>query len=336
MSRLIPRSGLAAAAIFVLAITAPTAAASTPSPTTLTLTESGIVTLAADHFGSVEIWADDVILDCAGHHIVGPSSGTVSGGLEILGGSRVTVRNCLVTGFEINGVFGYGSQIRLEHNTIVGNGNNGIHLDSVSEAVLADNTVRDNGTNGPSIGIAVTASEFVTIESNAVSGQGWAGIALLNWTWQSLVRDNTTTGNYFGILVQDGSNDNAVRGNTANRNTHGIALLASRRNLIDGNAANGNINEGFGVDWASRANTFTGNTANGNGDGFDLRDATANTLSGNIANRNSETGFRTWLGASANTLYGNTALNNGWLDAYEEDGSLGNTWDGNVFRTTNF
>lgn len=303
-------------------------------PTTLILTES--LTLSADHVGNVVIAGNDVVLDCAGHAVSGPPSDPgLSGGIEIAGGSRVTVRDCLITGFVgQNGIFGYGSEIRLEHDTIAGNDNNGIHLDSVSHTTIVGNTVRDNGLGDQTLGIVLTGSASTTIRSNVVMRQGWSGIALMDGTIDSIVEDNTVVGGGAGILVQGASNGNTIRGNIASRNTDGISILASSRNLIVNNTANSNASVGFSADWGSSSNTFDGNTANLDNDGFNLHGANLTVVVGNTANRNRHAGFLVWDGSSDNVLSGNTGLNNVWFDAYDEVSGTGDSWYGNTFRTT--
>jgi parallel beta-helix repeat protein len=312
---------------------AATTAPATATPATLTVAES--LTLTADHAGSIVITADDVVLDCAGHTVSGPTTRASSGGIEFVNVSGVTIRNCVVTGFEVNGIYGFGSTgVRLQRNTLVANGNHGIHLHAATDTVIARNTVRDNGIDKPTIGIVLTESASTIIRSNVVTGHQWCGIALFDGTAGSTIARNTVTGNYSGILVQDESNDNVVRANTASRNTHGISILAARRNVVDGNTANSNEYVAFSADWGSASNTFSGNTANRNNDGFALHGANSNVVTGNTANRNRHAGFLAWDGAGDNTLSGNTATGNAWFDAYDEGTGAGNTWYGNTFRTT--
>jgi parallel beta-helix repeat protein len=305
-----------------------------PTHGTLVLTES--TTLTADHRGNIVIRGDGVTLDCAGHVVRGPGidGDTYSGGIDIAEVSNVTVKGCIVSGFVRNGLFGGGSNISLEADWFVGNGNHGVHLASVSTGLVTGCTSRLNGTAHPAIGIVVTKSTGVSVSGNVVAGHEWSGIALFDGTSGSTVARNTVTGNYSGITIQGESNDNVVRGNTVSRNSHGIGVLASRRNLVDANTANSNEYIGFSADWGSSSNTFSGNIANLNNDGFNLLGVNGNVVTGNTANRNRHAGFLVWSGSSDNTLSHNTALRNGFYDAWEEGTGSGDVWSENTFRTT--
>ena len=196
-------------------------------PTRGTLVLTGSTTLTADHRGNIVIRADGVTLDCAGHVVRGPGidSDAYSGGINIAEASNVTVKRCIVSGFVRNGLFAGGSDINLEADWFVGNGNHGVHLASVSTGRVTGCTSRLNGAVHPAIGIVVTKSTGVSVSGNVVAGHEWSGIALFDGTSGSTVARNTVTGSYSGITIQGESNDNVVRGNTVSRNTHGIGQV---------------------------------------------------------------------------------------------------------------
>jgi parallel beta-helix repeat protein len=301
----------------------------------MVLTQS--TTLTADHAGNIRIVADGVTLDCAGHTVhgpgvVAPGADGFSGGIDFASLKDITIRNCLVTRFQYNGVYGYGSDnVRIEDNRFVANGNHGIHLEAVANSVIVGNLAQGNGAINPALGIVLTESTHVTIEANAASGNRWGGIALLNGTTESGVVGNVANRNGGGFIAQGGASNNTFTGNAANGNSDGFIVVdGANGNTFTNNTADGNEYIGFQIatDW----NTFTGNIANGNNDGFNLYGADGNVLTGNLANGNHNYGFVVFGGSSDNSLTNDTGLGNGYVDAW--DVGTGNLWSGNKFRTT--
>ncbi len=299
---------------------------------TLVLGES--TTLKADHHGNIVIQADGVTLDCGGHRVYGPGLGSFSGGIDIANADDVTVRRCVVTGFVHNGLFGHhGAGLRLEGNTFVGNGNHGVHLDAVTSSAVMGNTSRLNGVRDPAIGMVATKSTGVAITGNVVSGNPWAGVALLDGTTSSTVESNLASLNGTAFLVES-SDGNALTANTAAGNRDGFALLGSSGTRVSANTASRNSHCGFCLDRGTSRATLAGNASNGNYDGFGIHASNANALNGNIANANRHYGFVAFGGASDNVLSHNTALRSGSYDAWEEGTGSGDVWSENVFRTT--
>ncbi len=309
----------------------------------MTLTQN--TTLTADHAGTILMAKDGITLDCAGHTVHGPGVAGYWGGITNAPASYITVRNCVVTGFSVNGMFLVaGTGIRVEANTVSANGGHGIALDAVTDSVVVGNTARDNGTLGPANGIFVTHSTNVAVMGNTVSGNMWTGIILSLGTTRSSVVGNTASWNGTGIDVEDTS-DNLVLRNKANRNANGIAVLNSTGTLVSGNVANGNQFVGISLAWGSSGNTLTANIANGNNDGFNIDGSDPdgngphhggcdrNVLSGNTANNNRHFGFVVSSLASYNTLTYNTALRNAYYDAWEEGTGTGDVWVANRFGT---
>ena len=59
--------------------------------------------LNKDHFGDIVIGASNVTLDCKGHTVSGPGTGSPYYGILLDGTTGVTIRNCKITAFE-NGI----------------------------------------------------------------------------------------------------------------------------------------------------------------------------------------------------------------------------------------
>jgi len=126
-----------------------------------TLLVSSDTTLRIDHQGSVEVEADDVTLDCAGHTISGPGTRAEDEygfiGILLDGRTGVTVKNCRVSGFD------YGILLTAR----LGLGSDGNRL--------IDNAASENFVDG----IRVTESERNVLTGNIVSFEWRARLRLL-------------------------------------------------------------------------------------------------------------------------------------------------------------
>jgi len=80
------------------------------------MTITSDTTLTEDHYGSIEIAADDITLDCAGYSVIGPSPDPWPvDGVLVDHHSGVTIANCVasgfVNGFKLQGVSVQGSRL---------------------------------------------------------------------------------------------------------------------------------------------------------------------------------------------------------------------------------
>jgi len=286
-----------------------------------TLVITGNTTLTGNHFGNIQIAADNIKLDCAGDTVFGPGVSGFSGGIEVDGRTGVTVTNCTVTGFNVNGVFGGGtSNSTFTANLLYGNGNHGIHLDFGNANVLVGNTSRSNGA----IGIVQTRATQTRLEANTVQdNKNWAGIALFDGSHDNVVVSNTAIGNAIGFLLDNGANANQLRENTARLNTNnGFLIRASTNNIVVANTAQQNA-VGLTL-WNVSANQFHGNNALFNQLGFEvIQGSSGNTLDSNTANRDL-IGFAIYDGSSSNTITRNVA------NANRDNGFLFQTTNGNT------
>ena len=87
---------------------------------------------------------------------------------------------------------------------------------------------------------------------------------------------NTSNGNGMQGIDLFGSNNNIIRGNIVKENVNGIEIAGnSDSNMIKGNTANDNSNDGIFLDATSNDNDVFFNRAFGNGDWvltFDIED----------------------------------------------------------------
>src|SRR2546426_2091990 len=167
-----------------------------------TLIITSNTTLTENHHGTIVIDADNVTLDCAGDTVFGPGEPGYSGGINV-GYLRtgVTVTQCTVTGFDVNGIFAAAaSNGRYEANIIYGNAANGMHLDNGSNNVVVGNTSRSSG----GIGIVFTKMTQSRIEGNTVQDNtNWAGVALFDGSHRNGGVHKTASQKHEGIILED-------------------------------------------------------------------------------------------------------------------------------------
>lgn len=271
------RTRYAVAVVFAMAITfiplAPAAA------TTGTLDIDTDTTLTENHFGNIVVNADNVDLDCAGFTIRGTGSGT---GIEVTDRDAVTIRNCEVVGFEF-----------------------GILLIGVANSTVVGNSVWGN-TNA---GIALNTSQDNVVRGNEAQGNSFSGIDVFQSTGNVLDSNFAGSGQYGFVLFE--SSNNALTGNQADVSDVGIHLNRADENLLEGNRVDGSTREGIGF-FASSRNVITGNLVRDNfTDGIHLGEGSDdNVLSLNTATRNMENGFSTWM-ADGTVFSNNVANSNG-------------------------
>jgi parallel beta-helix repeat protein len=327
------RFNYCAAAVVALTLALGILPAASASTGTLIITTN--TTLTEDHYGNILIAASNVTLDCAGHLVVGPGEPGFSGGIEVgSGNSRVTVKRCRVTGFNVNGIYGGGgaSDSRFEANVTYGNGNHGMHLDTGTRYVVQDNTSRGNGA----IGIVLTgASDSWIVHNTVKDNQNWAGIALLEASHDNHVVNNTALRNNIGLVVDGGSNNQLLFNSLSLNTAQGAQLIrGANNNAIELNAMNRNL-IGLEITDGSNSNQVSGNFANRNTSvGFKVYASNHNTFTLNLGDSNGEDGFLVLGGSSFNVLSLNSGHHNANVDALDDDSGTGNVWKKNNFGTT--
>jgi parallel beta-helix repeat protein len=262
-----------------------------------TLLVTSDTTLREDHQGSVEVEADDVTLDCAGHRISGPGTRAEDEygfiGILLDGRTGVTVRNCRVSGFD------YGILLTAR----LGSGSDG-------------NRLIDNAASGNRLdGIRVHESEHNVLEGNIASSNGQHGFALLGNS-NALVQNQAFENTRDGFVIGVGQRDNAFSANTSTGNgEQGFAIDGTGHTFVH-NTAIDNDGVGFGVNGARCASiTFERNKATRNLWGFAVA-GNDNEVRGNIASSNREHGFA--ISGNSISVRGNRAVRNG-VDGFTTD-----------------
>ena len=244
-------------------------------------------TLTEDHPGGIHIKEDNITLDCAGHSITWVP-GDEEFGILIEGFTGVTVKNCVVVGFET-----------------------GVHITGSSD-IEVKNTVSLSEVYGFFIGgfhldIPEHESHHVTVTNCTASGAMiYEGIGfLVDGGHDITLKNNVSTGNWDnGFRVRGPSHHNLLVNNRAESNgSHGIEV-------------HGYFDDETSTTYELAHNVLRGNISVNNGvihggSGFKVGEhSTMNVLEGNQASRNRWGGFHVDEGASSNTLLTNRSFNN--------------------------
>ena len=323
-----------------------------------TLLVSSDTTLRDDHRGSVEVEADDVTLDCAGHTISGPGTRAEDEygfiGILLDGRTGVMVKNCRVSGFDygilLTARLGSGSDgNRVIDNAAFGNRLDGLRVNESAHNVLTGNIASSNGEHGFAFlgdSNVVTRNEAfenggdgfvvgeehrdIVFSANLSKGNQAYGFAIVG-TGHTLVRNTAANNGGHGFGIAD--NSISVRQNRAVHNgVDGFAIgKGSRHIAFHGNTSIGNRDHGFGI--TGTGHTLVRNKASENGlVGFAVDPkGGANTFEGNVATGNRIHGFQV-AGSRGNTLIRNTSANNGAVGFALELGARGNVLFRNLAR----
>ena len=175
-----------------------------------------VYTLTGDLYGSLDIEANNVVVDGAGYKIKYPGDNAPSFGLTIYGGSHVTLMNTQIVGFmypltlnSFNGEGSGSSNCVISNNTITGSlgswnvaiwvngfdnvisgntitGNNaiGIYLDRGSGNIISDNYIADNTVYGISFMYA-----SATLRNNRLNNNSLGAFEFLEGTYGSPDQD---------------------------------------------------------------------------------------------------------------------------------------------------
>jgi parallel beta-helix repeat protein len=178
-------------------VVCPSSCSPTPVPTPIeigvcpyTIDSQGYYVLNADQPSggsciTVNTGGSYSTIDCQGHSITGPSSGT-NYGIQLVSGGHVTVKNCTVSGFQ-QGIYVNGAHWNnITGNTLTSNTQNGLYLGSASYNQIEGNNVVSNTQNG----IYVTGSSYNNITANTACGNGASYKDITCTTAQSGSADN--------------------------------------------------------------------------------------------------------------------------------------------------
>ena len=285
--------------IVALALDSPARAA----PLACGATVAGAVTLTTDLVcanGHGLVVAPGAALNCGGHRISGGDR-TGQYGIYVRDGANTTVKNCVVSGFEV------GIRVRgmkngtLKQNVSQDNLRYGIELTQGSTGVrVKANQVLDNGDEGIHVSGPEDRDAGHQLVNNVVDGNALEGIYLLRTNGNLIARNTIRDHGAAGIYVKD-----------------------SDRNAVDRNTF---VNDPIHVVYGSTLNVFSDNTIVGQQIRF--KEASNNEVRGLIVRAESgrpSVAFE-FMQASGNVVADSQALAAGDYDIRATEGSTGNVF----------
>jgi parallel beta-helix repeat protein len=263
-----------------------------------------------------------------------------------------------ITGFAVEnatadiiaGIYLHADNCRVSENNVTGN-YNGIHINTSSNNVIADNIVHHNSWWGiwihlesnnnrvenntvcnqtgywNSLGIGIFEnSQHNYIYNNTVHGNTISNIELWWGACYNTVEKNRCYNSEYGILATNDTNHNHIIDNELYENYYGIGMGVinetwgvpspifldhTDNNSIYNNNCSSNSGHGIHLNCASN-NTLTNNTANSNSDsGSHLDNADDNNITCNWVQNNTDAGFYLTSGSTGNKIERNNILANG-------------------------
>lgn len=197
----------------------------------------------------IVIGADNITLDLNGHTVGGdgvpadPAESCIDDGVCDLGISNsaghvgVTIKGGAVSGFD-EGVFVRGSENRIQGVATADNSTFGLIVGDSMRSRIDHNSSVDDGVSG----ILMFDSTDIHIDHNSVEGTTGYAMPVFDSSHNG-IEQNVLTGDQHGILLEESSDANEIRGNGI---SHGgsIEVDHSSDNRIEGNAL---TNPGDGI-----------------------------------------------------------------------------------------
>mgnify|MGYP001577568378 CR=1 FL=1 len=227
-------------------------------------------------------YTEDVVVDKANLEITASGKVTLNGSFT-LNANGITIHKFKIIATSFNSVVGNAvSGAEIEDNTFSGGFFPIVFFSSINC------TIKGNTISGATNGMGLSDSDNNTIDENTVTATGGdIGILLQSGSDDNVVSGNTCK--FFGragILLQDTGAGNQLKDNVCNNNTYGIEILASNNNTIGSdNTANANNQYGIFLRFGASNNTIKKNKAKSNTtcDIFHDGSGSGNVLSKNTA-----------------------------------------------------
>lgn len=291
------------------------------------------------------IESNNVVLDCDHHSIEGTNFQSHGVFVRKYGfplqqtPSNVEIKNCKIFHHRTGIFVGGANNVYVHHNDLSDNLDDtdkrrfgvflgmseggGLRLDTVNGGRAEYNTA-----NNGAIGIDVRDSERVTVRNNTTTNNSAWGISLIN-TSHSEISNNTARDNIRwcawgngtvgrgcdagGIILQDGSSHNVVKGNTVSGdNGNGIFIKAhftrcDDDNLIQGNRILNAVYNGIELGFC-KGNRAVSNEITGSMDGILFGFDSSTEIRGNIISKMTNHGISSWNSRGA-VVDGNQIVN---------------------------
>lgn len=275
-------------------------------------------------------------LDISDNLIADTAMGWNKSGINISGGSAITIADNTLTNIGGQGIYAEGpfggavTQLDITGNTITNAQFNGISVNKWNGADIANNTISGT-TSGHGVVVALTSN--TKIRGNSISNMDGAGVDVYYGNFTTTIQSNTLSNNKYGVQVEFlpgsgnintvvGSNSSAALGNTITGGTTGV-LVNGGTNLVVGlNKISGQSDAGIDVKNSTGTfNSFFGNKLNNTGsDGIRIlntRNVTLNRNEVGLLGAIGGNGILVTTGNGAtiiNNTVGDAAINGIWID----------------------
>ncbi|MEM4366565.1 MAG: right-handed parallel beta-helix repeat-containing protein [Candidatus Anstonellales archaeon] len=230
------------------------------------------------------------VLDCQGYRIEGKEG--AGSGVYVSSKTNVTVKNCVISGFE-NGIkLEYVNNSSVLNNTVYNNSNAGIYVYYSKSNTISNNTLSNNSVYG----IYMIASHYNIVEENKIYGNHELGINLVYsnnneirnneiqttsiailpfWSDSNTFESNIINNSGYGFDLQVGT-QNTFKNNIITHCSQGIRLLYANNTSLINNTLHTN---GYGIDVdKSHHNTFTRDSVYDNPIGVIIREDSSNNV----------------------------------------------------------
>lgn len=230
-------------------------------------------------------------------------------------------------------------EVTIQNNSISQAGQDGIHLDYTSSAVVTGNTVTGAKSYGMAIhynsnnnivdsntftesgdhGISIYKYSNATVTNNVICNNKGSGMSITSASSYNKVDKNrfTNNGNY-SVALYDASNHNVISNNTMTNSKYGIGLNSkSSYNQISHNTVSHSKSYGIRL-YGSTASPVLSNTISANiidgshSDGIRLEHAVSTAISGNTITHSNRNGISIYSHSSAkvtsNKIYSSKAI----------------------------
>ncbi|MFZ2456471.1 MAG: right-handed parallel beta-helix repeat-containing protein [Candidatus Altiarchaeia archaeon] len=177
-----------------------------------------------------------VTFDCQNHGIRS-SNGTATYGVYLESSPSMTIKNCMISGFNMGILVYSGSNYTaIYKNTVENSLTEGVSVFLSNHVSVTENTVGHMpATSLAAIGI-INSNQSIVMK-NRVNNNRETGI-LLYYSMNGTVSDNSLGGNGYGINITEGSAYNSFSRNTVENNTYGISIATSgKHNTLKNNYA---------------------------------------------------------------------------------------------------
>jgi parallel beta-helix repeat protein len=164
----------------------------------------------------ITISSENVTLDCKGLSIT--ESSPTGPGIYVYGMNNATIKNCIVSNFNVGLFFNGGNNSNAINNTLYSNGAGILLYYSSNNLVENSNASNNNGTSPLGLGIALPYSNNNTIKNNSFNSNSRIGIGTSGGSDNIFTNNSATNNGEWDFFSNDSALDNIVINLTTQEN----------------------------------------------------------------------------------------------------------------------